>query len=176
VARLPYIVPDNEVADRIRRRRGGALTALDAMLLHSPAFADGWNSLLGAVRERCTLSPDIREAVILRIAVLNDASYEWAAHEPPARAAGLSADDLEAIRSGAALQGTALGVALRYADAMTREVTVPDAVFAEVRSVFDEQQVLELTGTIATYNMVSRLLVALQVRPGDEIPLRSPHD
>jgi 4-carboxymuconolactone decarboxylase len=169
VARLPYIAPDSEVADRIRQRRSGTLTPLDAMLLHSPAFADGWYRLLGTVRNRCTLPPDVREAVILRIAVLNDASYEWAAHESPAREAGLSTGDLEAIRSGAGLPG-AVGAALRYTDAMTREVAVPDAVFAEIRDVFDDQRILELTVTIAGYNMVSRLLVALQVRAGDEVP------
>ena len=157
------------MADRIRRRRGGTLTALDAMLLHSPAFADGWYRLFGTVRDRCTLPPDLREAVILRIAVLNDASYAWAVHESPAREAGLSAGDLEVIRSGAVLPGT-IGAALRYTDAMTREVTVPDTVFAEIRDVFDDRQILELTVTIAGYNMVSRLLVALQVRAGDEVP------
>jgi 4-carboxymuconolactone decarboxylase len=57
--------------------------------------------------------------------------------------------------------------ALAYADAMTMHVTVPDEIFQAVRTHFDDRQVLELTVTVATYNMVSRVLVALDVRAGD---------
>lgn len=52
---------------------------------------------------------------------------------------------------------------LAYADAMTRDVTVPDNVFAGVRARFDEREAIELTATIAFYNLVSRFLVALGV-------------
>jgi 4-carboxymuconolactone decarboxylase len=49
---------------------------------------------------------------------------------------------------------------------MTVHVAVPDEVFGALRSHFDERQVLELTVTVGTYNMVSRVLVALDVRAG----------
>ena len=164
--RLEYIAPDHEVTERIKQRRGGRLTPLDGLLLHSPEFADGWNSMLRAVRERGTLPADLREAVILRVAAINGADYEWAAHLPAARAAGLTDTDIAAIRDG-----SDPSPALRYADAMTRDVAVPDEVFAAVRESLADQQVLELTVTIATYNMVSRLLVALDVSAGDTIQL-----
>jgi 4-carboxymuconolactone decarboxylase len=51
---------------------------------------------------------------------------------------------------------------------MTVHVSVPDEVFGAVREHFGEQQVLELTVTVATYNMVSRVLVALGVRAGED--------
>jgi 4-carboxymuconolactone decarboxylase len=176
VPRLEYTAPEHEVTERIRLRRGGQLLALDGLLLHSPEFADGWNSLLGAVRERTSLPADLREAVILRVAALNGADYEWAAHEPVARAAGLSDAELSTIRRGTRLGDAsadgdgpagALGLALRYADAMTRDIDVADEVFEAIRAALDDQQILELTGTIATYNMVSRMLVALRLRSGD---------
>jgi len=171
--RLGYSADDSEVAERMRKRRGGRLTPLDVALLHSPELADGWNSLLGAVRERSTLPPDIRELVILRVAELNRAPYEWAAHEPVARKAGLGDRQLAVLRGqngqnghdGAAarvLTGAQLA-ALRYADAMTREVVVPEAVFQPLRDHLSERQVLELTATVAAYNMVSRVLVALRI-------------
>jgi alkylhydroperoxidase family enzyme len=172
LVRLGYSADDSDVAERMRKRRGGQLTPLDAALLHSPEFADGWNSLLGAVRERSTLPPDIRELVILRVAELNLAPYEWAAHEPVARKAGLTDRQLTALRSE---DGAAAGVftgaqlaALRYADAMTREVIVAEAVFQPLRDHFSERQVLELTATVAAYNMVSRVLVALRIS-GDSL-------
>jgi 4-carboxymuconolactone decarboxylase len=169
--RLGYTAPDHEVTERIRQRRGGKLTALDGLLLHSPEFADGWNGMLRAVRERSTLPAGLREAVILRVAAINGADYEWAAHLPVGRAAGLSDADLEAILEGGQVASDDLGPALRYAEAMTRDVVVPDEIFEAVRDAFDDQQILELTVTIATYNMVSRLLVALDVSAGDTIQL-----
>jgi AhpD family alkylhydroperoxidase len=173
MARLPYVAPPGAVTERIRARRGGTLVALDGMLLHSPEMADGWNSMLGAVRGQSTLAPDIRELVILRVAARNGADYEWVAHEPLARQAGLGDEQIDAIRAGGGLEeggGTfsaAQRAALAYADAITMHVTVPEEIFLAVRGHFSERETLELTVTVAAYNMVSRVLVALEVRPGD---------
>jgi alkylhydroperoxidase family enzyme len=52
---------------------------------------------------------------------------------------------------------------LAYTDCMTRGISVPDAVFAEVRRCFDDREIVELTATIAGYNLVSRFLVAMQL-------------
>ena len=52
---------------------------------------------------------------------------------------------------------------LVYTDWMTRKIQVPQRVFDAVREVFNEQEIMEVTTTVACYNMVSRLLVALDV-------------
>jgi alkylhydroperoxidase family enzyme len=54
-------------------------------------------------------------------------------------------------------------VALLLADAMTRDIDVPDALYADVRQHFDVQGQIDLVATVAAYNMVSRFLVALQI-------------
>ncbi len=46
---------------------------------------------------------------------------------------------------------------------MTIGVKVDAEIFANVRSVFAEQEVVEITATVAAYNCVSRFLVALDV-------------
>jgi alkylhydroperoxidase family enzyme len=46
---------------------------------------------------------------------------------------------------------------------MTREIHVPDAIFAAVRAHFDERETVELTATIGGYNLVSRFLEAVQM-------------
>ena len=43
---------------------------------------------------------------------------------------------------------------------MTRNITVADRTMARARAILPDQQVVELVGTIAGYNMVSRFLVA----------------
>jgi AhpD family alkylhydroperoxidase len=165
MARLDYVVGGGAVAEKIRQRRGGRLTPLDGMLLHSPPFADGWNSLLGAIRGDSTLPPDIRELAVLRVAELNGAEYEWTAHEPVARQAGMTSEQLAAVRAGgdAAVLDERQRVVVAYTDAMTRDIAVPDELFERVRTHFNERQLVELTVTVGTYNLVSRFLVALEV-------------
>ncbi|NEA98659.1 carboxymuconolactone decarboxylase family protein [Streptomyces sp. SID13726] len=166
MARLPDTEGSGEIADRIRARRGGALRPLDRMLLHSPQLADGWNSLLGAIRGRMELPADIRELVILRIAVLNDAPYEWTAHEPEARRAGLDDDVLSELRRARPHLDTHHARVIAYTDAMTRDIHVPDELFDALRGDFTDAELVELTATVAAYNMVSRFLVALDVQAG----------
>lgn len=165
MARLTEVDPPGEVADRLRRRRGGSLTALDRILLHSQPLADGWNALLGAVRTRFTLAADLREMAICRVAVLNRAEYEWRAHAPLLRRAGFTAAQVEALREDGdpSVLGPLHRACLAFTDAMTRDVAVPEAVFAPVREALGERGTAELTATVAAYNMVSRFLVALAV-------------
>lgn len=163
MARLPDTDGTGDIAERIRARRGGALRPLDRMLLHSPQLADGWNSLLGAVRGRLQLPADIRELVVLRIAVLNRAPYEWTAHEPEARRAGLGDAELTELRREKPELDARRTRVIAYTDAMTRDVHVPDALFDALRGDFTDAELVELTATVAAYNMVSRFLVALDV-------------
>lgn len=169
MARLRPADSTGEVADRVRQRRHGVLTPLDRVLLHSEPLADGWNTLLGAVRSQFQLPDELRELAILRVAVLNGADYEWQAHEPLLRQAGFSEDQVAALHEGA--DTSALSrvhqACLAYTDAMTRDVTVPDDVFAEVLGHLGERQTVELTATIATYNLVSRFLVAMEIGAAD---------
>jgi 4-carboxymuconolactone decarboxylase len=165
MARLPDVDPTGEVAERVRARRGGALTDLDRMLLHSEPLADGWNTLLGAVRSRFELPPDLRELAICRIAVLNDAEYEWRAHAPLLVGAGFPEERLAALRDGGDLDSLSAEqrCVVAYTDAMTRDVRVPADLFAQVHEQLGERGTVELTATVAAYNMVSRFLVALEV-------------
>jgi len=170
MARLPYVSSSEDpkvrqLIDRIKLERGGRLINLYKVLLNSPAVAEGWLNLLTAVRQKSSLPDRYRELVILRIAIVNGTAYEFVQHVPHARAAGLTEEEIEAVhtpRPGKPLTGTDLAV-LSLADAMTREIRVPDAVFQPVADAFGPQQLTELTVTIAAYNMVSRFLEAVLV-------------
>ncbi len=48
---------------------------------------------------------------------------------------------------------------------MTRNIQVSPATLKRVRAVLSDQQTVELIGTIAGYNMVSRFLIATGVEP-----------
>ena len=158
------------LVDALRvRRPGGKLLNLDRMLLNSPAFAQGWNAMFAAIRGDLSLPPRLRELAILSIAVLNRADYEWIQHEKEFLAVGGRADQLSAIRG----PRTALADVRRFDEAeratlaltyeMTRDIVVTEATMRRVRALLPNQQVVELVGTIAGYNMVSRFLVATGV-------------
>ena len=152
---------------RIQAARG-RISPLYQVLLNSAPICEGWEAMLSAVRNRNSLPARLRELVILRVAVLNGAPYEFEAHVPHAEAAGVSQATIDALRGRpepGAVPELAPGEAeaLAYTDAMTRAIDVPDAVFEPVRAHFSDQGLLDLTATIAAYNMVSRLLVALRV-------------
>jgi alkylhydroperoxidase family enzyme len=159
-----------DVVNAIRARRaGGKLLNLDRMLLQSPAFAQGWNAMFGAIRNKTAISPRLRELAIMSIGVLNRAEYEWKQHEPEFLAAGGTKAQLDALRDPvAALTDKAHfdeadRATLALTHEMTTKVTVSEATMSRVRAFLPDSQVVELIGTIAGYNMVSRFVVATGV-------------
>jgi alkylhydroperoxidase family enzyme len=167
MARISYPDPGQaHLAPLVERIKGerGKLFNLYGMLLHSPPVAEGWLTFLTAIRQKCHLPGRIRELVIMRIAVINGAEYEFRAHAPLALEEGISPALIDALRDGRfdAFEPVDRD-ALAYCESMTREVHVPDAIFEAVRTHFDERELVELTATIAAYNLVSRFLEALQI-------------
>jgi alkylhydroperoxidase family enzyme len=159
---------DPKLLEAILARRGGKYLNLDLALLWSEPLARGWNALLGAVRREFALDARIREIAICTVASLTGANYEFVHHWPEYVKAGGS-DALRGKLSDPARAcedpafDAAERLAMRYALAMTRDVKVPEPLFAEVRRRWSEAEVVELTASIAAYNMVARLLVALEV-------------
>ncbi|KAH9906877.1 AhpD-like protein [Xylariomycetidae sp. FL2044] len=169
---------DLEIRARIAARRSPRpLQPLDLALLHSPPVADGWNSFLGAIRTRTTaLSPALREIAICRVAVCNEAWYEWGHHAPLARAAGVGEKGMKVVGRRGVLEdvegeeegeeearreldgdgdggegkGKGKGWAvLRLADEMTRNVKVRDELFDEVKGVLSDREIVEVVATVS---------------------------
>ena len=174
--RLPYVPIDlaepRAIVEAVRKRRGGKLSNLDRLLLHSPELASGWNTFLGAVRNRLSLSPRLREIAMCSVAVLNGADYEFFHHAPEFIKAGGSQEQVDALRDvDAAARNTELfddaeRAALSLSLEMTRAVKVKDDTFAKAANALGSTaSVIELIAVIAVYNMVSRFLVALDVQP-----------
>ncbi|HUQ28414.1 MAG TPA: carboxymuconolactone decarboxylase family protein [Usitatibacter sp.] len=181
---VPYVSADlaqpKDIVDAVRARRGGHLTHLDRMLLHSPQLASGWNSLLGAVRGRLSLDARTREIAICAVASLNGAEYEFHHHAPELLKAGGDDHQLRALRdvasaaNNAGLFTEAQRAALQLTLEMTDGVAVNEDTIEWVKKVFPSAQtVVELVATIATYNMVSRFLVALDVQANNDKPAAS---
>ncbi len=145
----------------------GRVSLLYQVLLNSGPIASGWERMLTAVRNQTGVPADLRELMILRVAVLNRAAFEFDAHVPHAERAGVERRPRStALRSEPLPDGVYTPderLVLDLTDAMTRDIEVPDALMERLRGRFDARGLVELVATVAAYNMVSRLLVALGV-------------
>jgi AhpD family alkylhydroperoxidase len=167
--RVPLVVqgikPElKDIEDRILQERG-RISLLYQVLLNSAPIAQGWESMLTAVRNKTSVPADLRELMILRVAVLNKASFEFDAHIPHALKAGVSAEKIDDIKvmDLSARFSDEEKLILAMTDHMTRDIEVPAVLMQEVTRRYEPGHVVELVATVAAYNMVSRFLVALNI-------------
>jgi alkylhydroperoxidase family enzyme len=173
MARVPLIEEKehaelSELVTKIKGARGGRLIAIYRLMLHSPALANAWFDLNQAVRYGTEIDGQCRELAVIRVAILNNVEYVVRAHGPAyALKEGLTPAQVEALAdwTPSNLFTEKQRALLAYVDAMTREIDVPDAVFADIRKHFTERQTVELTMLISAYNMLTRFLKALKVDP-----------
>jgi 4-carboxymuconolactone decarboxylase len=171
MARVPLIQEQDhpelaEAIEKYRSGRRGKLINIYRMLLNSPALAESWFNHSNAVRWKTNLDGRLREIVIIRLGHLTKAQYVLRQHVPSlALADGVSLAECEALADWRPSKffDPRERAALAYADTMTRDIIVPDAVFAEVKRHFDDRQIVELTVLIGTYNMNARVLQALEL-------------
>jgi hypothetical protein len=139
MARVPLIQEQDhpELADAIEKYRAGRrgkLINIYRMLLNSPALAESWFNHSNAVRWKTTLDGRLREIIIIRWAISPVAIRVAPARAVPG-AEGLSLEECDAPTG--ALEASARSAPRRLRRSMTRDITVPDAVFAEVKRHFD---------------------------------------
>lgn len=155
-----------EIEQRILAERG-RISPLYQVLLHSPAIAKGWEQMLSAVRNYSSIDAGIRELIILRVAVLNKAEYEFEAHVPHALKAGVTQQAIDATKDTGNVNSTDWNalqqLAIEVTDLLTRSAEVPEPLFKRVAVHFSEQEQVELYATVGAYNMVSRFLNAFQI-------------
>jgi alkylhydroperoxidase family enzyme len=171
MARVPLLQEQDhpelaEVMQKYSAGRRGRLLNLYRALLHSPPLAESWFNHSNAVRWKTTLSGRLREIVIIRLAHLAKSQYALRQHVPSlALAEGLTLEECNALSDWRASKffNESERAALAYADSMTRDIQVPDAVFTEVKQHYDARATVELTVLIASYNMHARVLEALQL-------------
>jgi len=138
------------------------------MLLHSPAIANAWFNLNNALRDQMELDAKLAEIAIIRVLKITRGAYLLSSHVPKiALERGLTIEQCEALDEigPSPLFDAREDSVIAYADAITNDIRVPDAVFDAVRAHFSERQILELTVVIGAYNMHSRVFEALELAP-----------
>jgi 4-carboxymuconolactone decarboxylase len=123
------------------------------------------------IRQTSTLPPRTRELLIMRIGLLCHSEYEWAAHAPAGRRAGMTDADVRRVTTGPDVAGSAADTALLDAvDELYRDDVVSDATWIALSATLDVKQLLDLLITTGGYRMVSMALntFGVQLEPGAE--------
>ncbi|EMV7410062.1 carboxymuconolactone decarboxylase family protein [Enterobacter soli] len=157
---------DADLLNAIKARRpGGKLIGIDRILLKSFPLATGWNELMVRIRQEFSLSLEYRELIMLRVAWLNKAEFEWNVHYPAYLGAGGTAEKAEALRLSSAphVFNDTETLLIHLTDQSTRSIVVEERVIETLKSLLGEKETVEAVATVAAYNMVSRFLVALAI-------------
>lgn len=138
----------------------GQLVGPFRILLHAPDAEAALHPVGEYLRYRSTLPDDVRECAILVTAVHWRCAFEWDAHVPIARNAGITEAELGELCCGVAPRATtpARLAAQAVAFAVHRTGAVPDDVFAEALSHFGREGVLELLVLCGYYSTLAMVL------------------
>ena len=152
------------------RNAGRDVPLLYRTLAKAPAMLNAWTSLAWPLRQEAVSPRGLRELLIMRVAQLTAAPFEWVAHWDMATKHGISVEQLEEL--GRWRESTRFSTDERAALAVTDELTlereVTDQTWAALAERFSEGELVELVLTISFYSCVSRVLHGLQLQAVDE--------
>lgn len=152
--------------------RGSEPSPLYRTLAHAPALLAVWAGFASALRTDTSVERAVSELVIMRLAQLSEADYQWAYHWKPALVAGVTESQLHALagwRMTSAFDARQRA-ALAYSESMFANA-VTDADMSRLKGEFSTHEIVELTLTIGFYINVGRVLQALSI---DVDPSRRP--
>lgn len=167
ITQREQVAPDKRhLFDAIAESRG-RVSGPFSVLLNSPELA-GRAAHLGAyIRFESTLTPAQRELAIITAAREFDCAFEWAAHEPLARGAGVREIAMSAVANRRDLSELTADEALivEYGRQLLRDKRIAPEVFEAAKAAFGEQGITELTATFGYYGMLACALNAFEVEP-----------
>jgi 4-carboxymuconolactone decarboxylase len=152
---------------------GRPIAAIYRTLAQHPALYRPRQQLSEYIRTKATLPPRIRELAILRIGALCGSDYEWGAHVPAGRAAGLTVDEIRRIATTPLTSTTPAitirgwndrdAAIIRAVDELFVTDVISETVWTALGASLDRRQRIDLLITTGGYRMVSMALNTLGV-------------
>jgi 4-carboxymuconolactone decarboxylase len=154
----------NPVFD-VFRNAGREVPMLYRLLGNSPAMLEAWVGLAWPLRSKPTTSRALRELLIMQLAVLTRASFEWQAHWSAAVKAGVTPAQLAALGSWSSseLFDEPTKAALRCSEEMLADGGASAEAVATLRGYFNDGECVELILTSAFYACVSHVLLTIGI-------------
>lgn len=150
----------------------GSLVGPFGALLLSPTVGDALQQVGAAIRFGCGLSPVVREVAILSVAARRRSGFEWWAHEPIARRAGLTDQQVAALKAGEPpdFEDSAVTAAHAFSAALIAGGRPDDATFEAAREALGLDGVMELVTLVGYYNLLAQLMQTFEI----EVPTGEP--
>jgi len=181
--RMPPIAADKlteaqkKAIEEFRTARSAEISGPFVPLLRSPEVLGRARAMGDYLRYRTALPPRLSEFVILITARAWTQNYEWNAHEPLARQAGLQVAVIKAIADGRRPDNMADDeeILFSFCDELRRNQSVSDATYARAVTKFGEQGVIDTVGLVGYYTMIAMVLnTARTSLPGGASPVLTP--
>jgi 4-carboxymuconolactone decarboxylase len=164
--RMPPLAADKLTAaqkkaiEEFKAARSADISGPFIALLRSPEVLSRARAMGDYLRYKSSLPPRLSEFVILLTARQWTQNYEWSAHAPLARQAGLSPDVITAIAEGRRPDKMAEDEDILYtlSDELHRNQSVSDPTYARAVGKFGEGGVIDTLGIIGYYTMLSMVM------------------
>jgi 4-carboxymuconolactone decarboxylase len=160
---MEQLSPEQQaVAAEVLKQSSAGLGGPYGMLIKSPELLKRYLMMTDYLRQKTSLPHRLNEMAILLEARIWDAQYEWWAHEPLARKAGLSDAIIAEIREGKRPAAMQPDEAVVY-DVVTQLLNkrqLPDDTFNKAKQILGEQQTIDLVAVTGFYVMVSSVIIA----------------
>jgi 4-carboxymuconolactone decarboxylase len=149
-----------------------------AVFLHAPTFGMLAQQLGGHLRFKTSLPPRLSELAILCTGRYWKAQFEWYAHARIAAKQGVADATIRAIHAGRAPTSAPRDEQAIYAfvKELYAKRRVRDATYARVRKILGDAGMVELTGILGYYVMISMILniFRMPVPEGVAAPFKEP--
>lgn len=132
-----------------------------------------WLLIASHVTYDSSLPPRDKEILILRIAWLCKAKYEWDHHVLVGKQVGLSIDEINQIKIGSEAQGWNHfdATLLRAVDELYTNTFISDITWKALTERYNSDQLMDLTFVVGAYNMLAMFLNSFGVQTEDCVKL-----
>lgn len=157
------------IFDEVAEGRGSVRGPF-SILMWSPALCRRHLDVSSYLRFRSQVKADVRELAIIATAREKDCPYVWAAHAPAARKAGVTEAAITAVRDHGDLTGLtpAERDTVDYVRQLLRANAVAEPLFGRLRDRYGVPCLVELTGLVGHYGIVSGILNAFEIAPAPD--------
>ncbi len=159
-----------------QRKKYGSILNSSLLWARSPKLFLGLSLLYGALdRKTSPISPALRSLIIVRVSQLNGCAFCIDLNSSILLQRGIpfsKVEELEDWRKSALFSDEEKTV-LEYTEAMTiTEKRVTEDLFKHLKEVFSDDQIIELTATIAFQNMSTKFNTALDIPSQGFCPIK----
>jgi 4-carboxymuconolactone decarboxylase len=163
--------------DEFKAARSADISGPFVPLLRSPEVMTRARAMGDYLRFKSALPPRLSEFVILITSRQWTQNYEWNAHEPLARRAGVKPEIITAVAEGRRPTGMAPDEEILYdlCDELHTNRSVSDATYSRAVATFGEAGVIDAVGITGYYTLLAMVMnTARTPLPGGAKPALAP--